>query len=134
LLSPFVSAGFGSSDTPSLLGFDTALASIEPHGAILPDTTTVCESGCNTAEPPNRLVIGSFVVGERDRSRAPISRAAFSETAHHFSVFVSTADVPIKRVGKRSAARWTLNARRTRTTICALSNHECAWAFNRASA
>jgi phage tail-like protein len=79
----------------SLLGFDTALASIEPHGAILPDTAAVCESGCDTAEAPNRLVIGSFVVGESGPlAGADFGEPLFSDTAHHFSVFVSTADVP----------------------------------------
>lgn len=79
----------------SALGFDTALASLEPHGAILPDTTAVCESGCNTAEPPNRLVVGSFVVGESGPlAAADFGEPLFSDLAHHFSVFVSAADVP----------------------------------------
>jgi phage tail-like protein len=99
----------------SHLGCDTALAPVAPHGIVVPDPDSLCQMDCLPAQAAgcgsDRLVVGSVTVGASGPLDAEdLGTPLFSETAHHFAVFVSAAQVPDAK--QRQTLRNALDAER----------------------
>jgi phage tail-like protein len=99
----------------SRLGCDTGLAPLSPHGMVVPDPSQLCNPECDPTKAAgcssDRMIVGSTVVGESGPLEAgDLGEPLFSDTAHHFSVFVPLAQV--RDPSQRAALRHAIEAER----------------------